>query len=150
MPVDSANLGACRVQYISIEASRFNTKFFYLVFIPCDIISLVLQAVGGAISSTSNGESDDGVSIALAGLVFQVVTLLVFVGATIDYVIRSRHVWRPAQIATRFLVFSGFLSLAALTILIRCCYRVYELNEGYSSDSEALRDQPLFIGLESV
>lgn len=28
--------------------------------------------------------------------------------------------------------------------------RVFELSEGYSQDSEALRDQPLFIGLEGV
>lgn len=101
-------------------------------------------------SSKSNGESTDGVNIALAGLVFQVFTLTVFVGAIIDYIIRSRHVWGYAQIPSRFLVFSSFLALATLTILIRCCYRVYELNQGYSDESEALRDQPLFIGLESV
>ena len=28
--------------------------------------------------------------------------------------------------------------------------RVYELSEGYTRESEALRDQPLFIGLEGV
>ena len=28
--------------------------------------------------------------------------------------------------------------------------RVFELSEGYSRTSEALRDQPLFIGLEGV
>jgi hypothetical protein len=101
-------------------------------------------------SSKSNGQSTDGVNIALSGLVFQVFTLVVFVGAIIDYVIRSRHVWGHAQIPNRFVVFSSFLTLATLTILIRCCYRVYELNEGYSDESEALRDQPLFIGLESM
>ncbi|KEF56751.1 uncharacterized protein A1O9_06941 [Exophiala aquamarina CBS 119918] len=138
------------VQYISVEASRFKPTLFYIVFIPCDVISLILQAVGGAMSSTSNGKSTAGVNIALAGLSFQVATLVLFVGWTVDYIARSRHVWRFAQIPGRFVVFAVFLTLALLTIMIRCCYRVYELNEGYSRESEALRDQPLFIGLESV
>lgn len=110
-------------------------------------------------SSTSNGSSDAGVNIALAGLAFQVATLVVFVTMTVDYFVRSRDVWmRPnskarrihVQLPTRFLVFVSFLSLATLLILVRCCYRVYELNEGYSRNSEALRDEGLFIGLESV
>lgn len=148
--LDRADLGARSVQYISVEASRFKPNLFYLVFIPCDIISLILQAVGGAMSSTSNGESTVGVNIALAGLAFQVATLALFVGGTVDYISRSRHVWRFASIPGRFIIFSIFLTIALLTIMIRCCYRVYELNEGYSRESEALRDQPLFIGLESV
>ncbi|EHY57193.1 hypothetical protein HRR83_002687 [Exophiala dermatitidis] len=147
------------VTYISIKHSRFSPRFFYYTFIPCDILSLILQAIGGAMSSTSNGSSDAGVNIALAGLAFQVATLVVFVTMTVDYFVRSRDVWmRPnskarrihVQLPTRFLVFVSFLSLATLLILVRCCYRVYELNEGYSRNSEALRDEGLFIGLESV
>lgn len=148
--MDHADLGARSVQYVSVEASRFIPNLFYLIFIPCDIISLILQAVGGAMSSTSNGESTAGVNIALAGLGFQVATLVLFVAGTVDYISCSRHVWRFAAIPPRFIVFSVFLTIALLTIMIRCTYRVYELNEGYSRESEALRDQPLFVGLESV
>ena len=101
-------------------------------------------------SSTSNGGSNAGVNIALAGLCFQVATLVVFIGVTVDYFIRSRSLWGGAKLPTRFMVFISFLSLATVLILIRCCYRVYELNEGYSRDSKALRDEKLFIGLESV
>ncbi|EXJ83685.1 hypothetical protein A1O1_07309 [Capronia coronata CBS 617.96] len=138
------------ITYISVQHSRFRPQFFYYIFIPCDIISLILQAVGGAKSSTSNGADASGVNIALAGLAFQVATLVVFVIMTVDYFIRSRSVWRSVRLPRRFLVFVTFLSLATLFILIRCCYRVYELNEGYSRDSEALRDEDLFVGLESV
>ncbi|KAL2428742.1 Efflux pump himE [Exophiala dermatitidis] len=147
------------VTYISIKHSRFPPRFFYYIFIPCDILSLILQAIGGSMSSSSNGSSQAGVNIALAGLAFQVATLVVFVTMTADYFVRSHEVWmRPSttsrrkriQLPTRFLVFVSFLSLATLLILVRCCYRVYELNEGYSMDSEALRDEGLFIGLESV
>ncbi|KAK5452019.1 hypothetical protein LTS15_007742 [Exophiala xenobiotica] len=138
------------INYISVKHSRFNPRLFYYIFIPCDIVSLILQAVGGAMSSTSNGSSDAGVNIALAGLVFQVATLFVFICFSVDYFVRSRNVWRSARIPRKFKVFVVFLSLATILILVRCCYRVYELNEGYSRDSEALRDQSLFIGLEAV
>jgi len=101
-------------------------------------------------SSTSNGASSAGVNIALAGLSFQVFTLVVFVVLVVDFAVRSRSVWRDAQLSTRFKVFCGGLAAATLFIFIRCSYRIYELSEGYSRDSEALRDEPLFIGLESV
>ncbi|KAF2717529.1 RTA1-domain-containing protein [Polychaeton citri CBS 116435] len=136
--------------YISPKSSRFAPHWFYWIFIPCDIISLILQAVGGAMSSTSDGASDAGVNIALAGLSFQVFTLVVFIVAVVDYMVLSRHVWQTMKLPLNFKIFSTFLSLATILILVRCCYRVYELSEGYSRTSEALRDQPLFIGLEGV
>lgn len=101
-------------------------------------------------SSMSNGESSAGVNIALAGLAFQVATLALFVAVVADYAYRSRSVWMSHNLTIRFKVFCSFLGLATLLIWVRCCYRVYELSEGYSQESEALRDEPLFIALESV
>jgi hypothetical protein len=101
-------------------------------------------------SSTSNGASSAGVNIALAGLCIQVITLFIFCVLVIDYFIRSRSVWRKAQLPTRFKVFCIALALGTILILIRCAYRIFELSEGYSRVSTALRDEGLFIGLESV
>lgn len=137
-------------RYIDPSASRINPKFFYWIFIPADIISLILQATGGAMSSTSNGSSQAGVDIALAGLIFQVITLTFFSVCVVDYMIRSRNTWKSVKVPARFVNFCVFLALATLFILIRCAYRVYELSEGYSRDSEALRDEPKFIALEGV
>ena len=136
--------------YVSRESSRINPKLFYFVFITADIISLILQAVGGAMSSTSDGSSTAGVNIALAGLAFQVATLTFFAIAVADYLYCSRKVWKSVKLPARFINFVVWVTLATTVILIRCCYRVYELSEGYSIDSEALRDQPLFNGLEGI
>lgn len=136
--------------YISPTSSRVQPKFVYWFFITVDIISLILQAVGGAMSSTSNGSSTVGVNIALAGLSFQVITLFFFAVVCADYAIRSRSVWSAAKLPRSFKIFTAFLSLATLLIFVRCCYRIYELSEGYSMNSEALRDEPLFIGFEMV
>ncbi len=138
------------VVYISQAHSRVNPRLYWIIFITCDVIALILQAVGGAMSSTSNGSSDAGVNIALAGLSFQVATLVFFSATVIDYMFRSRSVWGKVKLPRSFIIFCTFLALATVLILIRCCYRVYELSEGYSRDSEGLRDEPMFIALEGV
>lgn len=73
-------------------------------------------------SSTSNGALDVGVNIALAGLIFQVITLVSFIACSLDYMFVSRHVWRAAALPQRFIIFCAFLALATVLILIRCSY----------------------------
>lgn len=126
--------------YISPDLSRFSPRTIYRTFIPLDFVSLILQAVGGAISSSTDGDSSIGVNIALAGLVLQVVTLVVFIGLVVDYMVRSRVVWSKINLRRRFEVFVAALSTAIILILARCSYRVYELNQGYQRTSTALRD----------
>ena len=110
------------IRYISPEVSRMPPAAVYYTFITCDIIALILQSVGGGMSSTSNGGSQVGVDIALAGLIFQVITLASFVALSIDYMILSRHVWQKTAPPRRFKIFCVFLALATLFILIRCAY----------------------------
>jgi hypothetical protein len=138
------------VCYIDRSASRVNPKFFYWVFIPADIISLILQAAGGAMSASAEDGSDSGVDIALAGLILQVITLTFFSVCVLDYMWCSRSTWKSTKLPKRFISFAAFLALATVLIQIRCVYRVYELSEGYSRDSEALRDEAMFNGLEGV
>ncbi|KAK5942325.1 hypothetical protein PMZ80_004888 [Knufia obscura] len=138
------------INYIDPSKARFNPRLIYWVFISCDIVSLALQSAGGGLSSDATGNSGMGVNIALAGLAFQVATLAAFMLVCADYAFRSRQSWRNTHLPTAFKSFVGFLTLAVLLIFIRCCYRVYELGNGYSRDSESLRDEGLFIGLESV
>lgn len=125
----------------------FRPSLYYQIFIPCDVISLVLQAAGGALSTVSDGQS--GVSISLAGLAFQVFTLLVFIvlGAlyTLDFQRKgSSQTRRPDN---EFKLFAAFLAFATVAIFVRCAFRIYELNGGYTG--AAIRDEGLFIGLES-
>jgi hypothetical protein len=90
-----------------------------------------------------------GVNISLAGLIFQVVTLVVFCAIFADYLLackRAPAVWKG--IDRRVKVVVGFLFAGILFISLRCVYRIVELHEGYFS--ELFRDEPLFIALESV
>lgn len=59
----------------------------------CDFISLLLQAAGGAIAASGDDKksTDLGVNIMIAGLVFQVVSLLLFIGLCADFAWRVRN-----------------------------------------------------------
>ncbi|PLB52470.1 RTA1-domain-containing protein [Aspergillus steynii IBT 23096] len=138
------------INHIDASLSRFKAKYFYWIFIPCDIVSLILQAVGGALSCIGTTEDDInvGVNISLGGLVFQVVTLVAFLGLFADYLSTC---WRsPARKAFNghMKIFLGFMFLSVFLILVRCVYRIVELHAGYFS--ETFRDEPLFIALESA
>lgn len=104
-------------------------------------------------SSSSSGASTLGVNLALAGLVFQVFTLTVFIVLALDYAFRYVRSQSRAEKETRILplsfkVFVVFLSTAIILILIRCVYRIDELSNGYSGP--LISNEGLFIALEGV
>ncbi|KAK4149585.1 sphingoid long-chain base transporter rsb1 [Chaetomidium leptoderma] len=135
---------ALSIKYLSPELSRFRPQLFYYIFIPCDIVSLVLQAAGGGLSTSSSGQSQIGVSLALAGMSFQVFTIVLFCAFFADYLIR--YFRSGPNEATRWKLFFGFMALAVLLTLVRCSYRLAELHEGYSGG--LVREEGLFIALE--
>lgn len=98
----------------------------------------------------------------MAGLILQVIVLVVFCGFFADYMIRyTRLLHRSPSsraadgstisniIGTRQKLFFGGLASAIVLILVRCSYRVDELSQGYS-DSDKITNEPLYIGLEGV
>ncbi|KAI5287065.1 hypothetical protein KEM54_006271 [Ascosphaera aggregata] len=75
------------------ESSRLPRPQMYAwIFIPCDIISLVLQGAGGGIAATaidSGSNPNPGTNVMIAGLAWQVFTLLIFIMLITDFGIRS-------------------------------------------------------------
>ena len=141
-------LSTNRVEYLDPSISRFRPKLYYAIFLPADLACLVLQAVGGALSTTSQGGSDVAVKLALAGLGAQVVVLVIFCVFFVDYIWRYFRSPIARVPDPRLKLFLWFLALAILLILARCAYRVDELSEGYSG--HLIHDEPLFIALEGV
>lgn len=138
---------------LSPSSAQFKPALYYQIFIPLDVLCLVIQAVGGALSTQSNGSSATGVNLGLAGLSLQVAVLSTFIGLSVQYAFRYARDVRNGRVSSdgldaRFKLFVTFTGLAVLVIFVRCVFRIYELSEGYSG--KAFHDQGIFIGLESV
>lgn len=147
------------------ENSRIAPESYTRIFIPCDLLSLLLQAAGGGLASTESHENKNpalGDHIMVAGLAFQVFTLLIFMVLCIDFAVRTRRRYKelgeaaldqnPLFVKLRHSwQFKGFLiglTLATICIFWRSVYRVAELGEGW--EGNLIRHQYYFVGFEGV
>lgn len=87
--------------------SRLKPRTYSILFITCDFIALLLQAIGGGMASAGDPGSntqDIGIDVMLAGLAFQIVSLSLFIGMCSDFAWRAyRHKseWNPAYTTFR-------------------------------------------------
>ena len=146
---------------LSPGLSRIQPRSIYWIFIPCDLLSIVFQAVGTGMSAkppkpgSSRGaeaQAQLGVKLALFGLAFQLFALTMFLVFFADYLVRylraSRARGQAAALDRRDGAFVGFLALATLLMVVRAGYRLYELRDGFRG--EALKQEAPFIGIEGV
>jgi hypothetical protein len=151
------------VSTFGTENSRIKPLSYPLIFIPCDLLSLVLQAIGGGMASSAlhqNKDATSGNNIMIAGLSIQVATLFIFILLAVDFGLRTfrrvRSLGKEALDPTHAKLrgswaFQGFLialALATLCIFTRSVYRVAELSEGWGG--HLIKTQKYFIGLEGA
>ncbi|KAF4582152.1 RTA1 like protein family [Ophiocordyceps camponoti-floridani] len=153
------------VSAVGIDNSRIPGDYYTKFFVPCDIMALLLQAIGGAVTATSviGGRSPDtGNRILIFGLVLQILTLAGFIGAATDFSIRTyrrrKRLGRAAfshhpafvrlRSTMRFRGFVGALALATLCIFCRSVFHLAELSEGITGP--IFGNQGLFIFFEGV
>ncbi|KAI4099249.1 MAG: hypothetical protein L6R37_006051 [Teloschistes peruensis] len=141
--------------------ARFKPRTYTIIFISCDVFSLVLQAIGGAMADTADAGSDaqqTGINVMIAGLAFQVVSLSVFATLCLDFAwsVRKSGGLSSADLQVRlrrstprtFYAFIGVISLATLAIYIRSVFRVAELCGGFSG--RLANDEITFMVLEGA
>ena len=94
----SAAIYLCLSRIIVIfgrDISRLSPRLITVSFICCDLLSLVLQATGGALASLANTKAQEntGVNIMIAGLSTQVASTVAFiiVGAYLAWSIRRQQ-----------------------------------------------------------
>lgn len=73
-----------------LNYSCFKPRSILIIFICCDLTNLILQGVGGAISSTSlhRDQIQTGINVIIAGLATQVTSLLMFIGLGVEFAFR--------------------------------------------------------------
>ncbi|CAI7572993.1 unnamed protein product [Penicillium glandicola] len=145
----SASIYVCLGRIVVVygeHISRLRPRTYTIVFILCDLISLLLQAAGGAITSIVDADQEDlaqaGINIMIAGLASQVASLAIFMVLCLDFAwkVRNSHQKLNPEIhmtdlrnSIRWKAFLAGLALATLTIFIRSVFRVAELQSGFHS-----------------
>ena len=118
------------------------------IFCTCDVISLVVQAVGGALasdaSSTPTGDTKPGTDIMVAGILFQLASIAVFTVLGVIFLVRVRKIGFERNL--QLLV--AATSLSVVTILVRSVYRAIELLQGWSGF--LITHEPYFISLDGA
>ncbi|KAF9226284.1 RTA1-domain-containing protein [Gyrodon lividus] len=110
-----------------------------LIFMSSDITTFLIQATGGGmIVSPSLSQRLTGSHILLAGLVLQFASFLTFSCIYTRFLYRvytlERSVWerdKEQQWALDWRALAGALAVSCIGILVRSCYRVAELSQGY-------------------
>jgi hypothetical protein len=115
-----------------------------------------------SVASQQYKSADLGTNIMIAGLAFQVVTILTFIACSVDFAIRTirrqrvlggaAFDQRPEIVKVRnsrpFKAFLCALSLSAFCILWRSAFRVAELSGGWKGP--LMGHQYMFVGFEGI
>lgn len=140
------------------ERSILKARYYTWIFITCDFISLMMQAAGGGIAASAGDDAsfrNIGTDLMIAGIVFQVITLLVFATLTALYAVRTWRAWHLVSLGAKelyaqpkFKAFLAAMTLAFATSFTRCVYRIAEMVGGWANP--IMRDEPSFIALEGL
>ncbi|KAL5045006.1 hypothetical protein BDW71DRAFT_95074 [Aspergillus fruticulosus] len=160
------------------RVSRIKQRSYSIIFIACDIVSLLLQAAGGAITTSSASSTvQAGIDIMIAGLASQVASLTLYLAICLDLAWRiyrlpskskrlgptatddssegpfvSRIALNPDYAGIRasrtWVAFLSLQGLATICIYVRSVFRVAELSGGF--DSHLANDEVAFMVLEGA
>ncbi|KAK0185462.1 RTA1-like protein [Armillaria mellea] len=161
-PLVAANfiiLGAI-IRILGPVYSRLSPKAYSIIFVSCDILSLVIQGGGGGIASSASDRNDLqgaklGSNVMLAGIVFQLVVITFYAILACEFLVRYTHDRPVARLFARkkrsdslvtlsspntprgildtkikIMIFA--LAFNTLCLFIRAIYRTIELADGWS------------------
>jgi hypothetical protein len=132
--------------------SPISARMYLIIFCACDIISLVVQAVGGAsaataVSETPPKESSTGTNIMVAGIVFQMASITVFAALFVDFLRRVRKIGNGLLTRDmKALIWATTFSV--VLIYVRSIYRTVELAQGW--DGYLITREGYFLGFDGA
>lgn len=136
------------IKQLGPQTSALSPSRYAIIFCTCDVISLVVQAVGGALAAKAsvdvNGNSATGTHVMVAGIVFQLFTMSIFALLVVDFLRRASSLAIPRRMKLVLVA----LFVAFLMIYIRSIYRTVELAEGWRGF--LITHEGYFIGLDAT
>jgi hypothetical protein len=158
------------VLYCGPQYSLLKARLYPWVFVGCDVGSMVLQAIGGGMAAAGGTNNLDlinaGNHMIVAGIAFQVVTMAVCGLLVLVFIIRYRkgaaanhdavgeksayHLDKAqgAIALWKVRLFGWMVSLAYMTVLIRCIYRIPEMAGGWGNS--LMRNEKEFLLLDGM
>lgn len=140
------------IHLLGPETSILSPKLYLWIFVTCDIISLVVQAVGGGMASMEvnkvNGDTAPGTHTMVAGIVFQLASITVFVFLAADFVRRTLRMRILQTMTGTIIPLLGAMIFSVLCIYIRSIYRTIELSQGWSG--YLITHERYFIVLDGI
>ena len=115
--------------------SSISARTYLFIFCTCDVVSLVIQAIGGAMAATAVAQtppsgSKTGTNIMVGGIVFQMASITVFAGLFVDFLRRARKLGNVLTHKMKILIWATTASVAL--IYVRSIYRTIELAQGWT------------------
>ncbi|QMW34624.1 hypothetical protein G4B84_010090 [Aspergillus flavus NRRL3357] len=134
------------------ESSILRPSWYLWIFCTCDIVSLVVQAVGGGMASSAasevDGDTAPGTNTMVAGIVFQMAAITAFAFCGIDFLFRCRRPQLRARFTPRMRLLVLATTFSVVCIYVRSIYRTIELLEGWSG--YLITREWFFIGLDGI
>src|SRR4051795_1784919 len=114
------------IQIFGRESSFLSPKQYLWIFCTCDIISLVVQAAGGGLASSESdkigGDTATGTNIMVAGIVFQLISITIFVACAGDFLRRITRLGYLSWASGSFMMLTGAMVLSVVCSYIRSIY----------------------------
>ncbi|KAJ7639591.1 RTA-like protein [Mycena rosella] len=144
------------LQQLGQSYSLLTPRWYARLFLPSDLIALVVQGVGGGMVTSADtlAGANMGAYVVLGGICFQFVAIIVFSTLGCDFMRRylSERSLRPESRVRGVLTPHLKLMLAALTfstsvLIVRSVYRIVELVGGW--DGNDIRTEVYFVVFDS-
>ncbi|KIM41149.1 hypothetical protein M413DRAFT_72715, partial [Hebeloma cylindrosporum] len=132
------------IKRLGISYSRLTPRWYTVLFTTSDILSLFVQGAGGGVASGAKDVKGQklGSNIMLAGIIFQLVVIVIFALCATEYLVRynkgspvSKRSADPESVRGEFtrkvkmMVYA--LTFTTTCLFIRAVYRVIELAGGW-------------------
>ncbi|EED12066.1 conserved hypothetical protein [Talaromyces stipitatus ATCC 10500] len=140
------------INLLGRQSSVMRPSLYLWIFCTCDVLSLVVQAIGGGMASAEadkvDGNTANGTHIMVAGIIFQLVSITVFLLCAADFFCRVfRHKDLRVALASLAPLFSAMV-FSVFCIYIRSIYRTIELLQGWSG--YLITTERFFIALDGA
>ena len=156
------------VLYCGPQHSLIKARLYPWIFIGCDFGSIVLQAAGGGLAAAGSTKPkliNAGNNLIVAGIAFQVATMVVCGVLVVVYIWRYRKASathhmpdeksayqldkEQGSVKLRNIkIFGSMAILAYFTVLIRCIYRLPEMAGGWGN--ALMRNETEFLLLDGM